>query len=83
MGKIKIFLLFPIIMSVGCASPPYQRTYHDPSLPNLNLIYMGDKNWVDKSAEFYKDNPNANKFPGVYGDIIILNEPSTITPEER
>ena len=85
MGKSKIFLLPLIIMSASCTtvSPQYQQTYHDPSLPNLNLIYIGDKDWVDKSAEFYKDNPNANKFPGVYGDITILEELPAITLEDR
>ena len=81
MGKIKIFLLFPIVMSVGCASPQYQQTYHDPSMPELDLIYIGDKEWVDSFKDIYKG--ESDKFFAVYGDITILEKSPTITPEER
>ena len=74
--RTKTFLFFTVATSAGCVTvpPPYQQTYHDPSMPKLDLIYVGNKDWVDGFAELYKDNPEADKFFAVYGDITVLKE---------
>ena len=75
--RAKTFLFFSVATVPGCVTvqpPPYQQTYHDPSLPHLDLIYVGDKEWVDGFEDVYKKNPGANKFYGVYGDITVLEE---------
>ena len=83
MGKVKTFLFLLIVSSAGCVTipPPYEITYHDPSMPKLDLIYIGDKDWVDSFKDIYKG--ESDKFFAVYGDITILEELPTITPEER
>lgn len=73
-----------VLLCGGCATlpPPYQQTYHDPRLPNLDLIHVGDKEWVDKSAESYGQNSDAKKFFGVFGDITVIQLPKDTTDDD-